>query len=224
MLDKNKIENIISIASSMNDSQLNHYSGKLRGLYTAYIINKNYDVLEEITNTLATIFEQLNLNNQNNKATKIFVDYDFAEFYEYLKLKGLSDATVKGYIRALKRILSKYDYDSLKELAEDIEKVTQDYANGKDMKYHNIHLSALNRLYDFMQIVSETKCYYVMYKENDDTIVLQETFNITSEGAWKKFKLLLDFIRKIKQRGCTLEGVYFSDKITQVKIDFLKRI
>ena len=117
MLDKTKLNKVNEIINLKNNKELINQIGKVNGLISAYDITKNVDILEEAFNQVLSLIEQMNSTTnivESNKTSKVIVgDKFFADFIIYLRSYNLGEATIGGYIRAIKRVISKYNFDSI---------------------------------------------------------------------------------------------------------------
>ena len=222
MLDKTKLNKVNEIINLKNNKELINQIGKVNGLISAYDITKNVDILEEAFNQVLSLIEQMNSTTnivESNKTSKVIVgDKFFADFIIYLRSYNLGEATIGGYIRAIKRVISKYNFDSIDELIESINEIIEEYAHDENEseKYHNVHISALRKLRLYIYTISEDKYFVVFYKNIVDVFASRETFHIDERDPWEILKMIENFIDKIRNKGAVQIYVTYSDEETRV--------
>ena len=165
MINKELLIRTNELVIKSKNKDLSIKIGKIIGMYEAYEISKSRDVLEIIVNELNELI--INLIEENDKSLKkvIISSDELEDLKVYLVNNGYGLNTIDGYIRAIKRIIKNNNLNSLLDLCINMDEICSKYDKGQDQAYHNMHLSALNKLSLYMNDLNEDTCFKVIYEQ-----------------------------------------------------------
>lgn len=215
MINKELLNRVIDTLTDNNQIEHIRKISDINGLSQAYSITQNQDILEESFNqTLELIIAILENETKNKKVIKI--DKEFEEIRMFLKNKGISEDTSAGYVRAIKRVMKNEGFETFEELCLNLEQVILKYNDGQDRKYHNIHLSSLRWVNEFIYDIKENKCFYVVFQLKKDQHLNQTTFDVLDRSPLVSLKEASIYSNNI-QDSCSIKPqIYYSDKQTIV--------
>lgn len=180
---KNKIITLIKDVYSYNNNEVVVKVSELKGLYSAYEISQNEEILNKIIEGLLDIIDvllktpanntQKAISNNNNKIGEL------SDFFDYLIKNGKKPTTADGYRKAVKRVIVRNSLSGIEELNRRIDEMIELY-DGNDQASHNTHIAALKRYADYLYF----KNSYQVTLDND---------NGTKEVVWT-----IQFVDKIE--------------------------
>ena len=169
-----KINALIKDVYSLNDNEVVEKVFELKGLYSAYEISQNEEILSKVIEGLLDIIDvllkipanntQKAISNKNNKIGEL------SAFFDYLIKNGKKPTTADGYRKAIKRVIVRNSLSGIEELNRRIDEMIELY-DGNDQASHNTHLAALKRYADYLYF----KNSYQITLDND---------NGTKEVVW----------------------------------------
>ena len=171
---KDKINTLIKEVYSYNINEVVVKVSELKGLYSAYEISHNEEILNKIIEGLLDIMDvllktpanntQKAISNKNNKIGEL------SDFFNYLIKNGKKPTTADSYRKAIKRVIVRNSLSGIEELNRRIDEMIELY-DGNDQASHNTHIAALKRYADYLYF----KDYYQITLDND---------NGTKEVVW----------------------------------------
>lgn len=171
---ENKFITLIKDVYSYNNNEVVAKISELKGLYSAYEISQNEEILNKIIDGLLDIIDvllkspanntQKAISNKNNKIGEL------SDFFNYLIKNGKKPTTADGYRKAIKRVIVRNSLSGIEELNRRINEMIELY-DGNDQASHNIHIAALKRYADYLYF----KNSYQITLDND---------NGTKEVVW----------------------------------------
>lgn len=218
MIDKELLFKTNDLVAKSKNKDLNIKISKIMGMYEAYEISKNQELLEIIINHLNELIIDL-IEEKDKYAKKVIIDNEELEdLKEFLINNGYGLNTIDGYIRAIKRIIKNNNLNSFTDLCNNFYEITCKYDKGQDQVYHNMHLSALNKVSLFINELKEGVCFKVIYEDNSGSVpcMVPETFHIIENNPWETLKLAAEYALKLQKEYGVVPVIYFSDGITKV--------
>lgn len=171
---KNKFITLIKDSYNCNNNEVVSKVAELKGLYSAYEISQNEDILNKIIEGLLDIVDillktpanntQKAILNKNNKIGEL------SDFFDYLIKNGKKPTTADGYRKAINRVIVKNSLSGIEELNKRIDEMIELY-DGNDQASHNTHIAALKQY----------ACY--LYFKNSYQITLDND-NGTKQVVW----------------------------------------
>lgn len=221
MINKELLNKVINTISDNNQVEHIRKISDINGLSLAYSMTQNQEILEESFNqSLELIISILEHETKNKKVIKI--DREFEEIRNFLNDKGISEDTAAGYVRAIKRVMKNEGFETFEELCLNLEQVILKYNDGQDRKYHNIHLSSLRWVSEFIYEIKEDKCFYVLFQLKSDQQLNQMTFEIKDFNPIVSLKEASTYLNNINDRCSIKPQIYYSDKQTIVPASKIK--
>ena len=215
MINKELLDKVISKLTDNNQIEHIRKISDINGLSLAYSMTQNQDILEEGFNqTLELIISILENETKNNKVIKI--DKEFEQIKKFLNKKGISEDTSNGYVRAIKRVMKNDGFETFEDLCLNLDHVILKYNDGQDRKYHNIHLSSLRWVSEYIFDINENNYFYVLYQLHNEDQLKQRTFEATDTTPLLSLKAAAIYSNQIKDDCSIKPQIYYSDKQTIV--------
>lgn len=215
MINKELLDKVISKLTDNNQIEHIRKISDINGLSLAYSMTQNQDILEEGFNkTLELIISILENETKNNKVIKI--DKEFEQIKKFLNKKGISEDTSNGYVRAIKRVMKNDGFETFEDLCLNLDHVILKYNDGQDRKYHNIHLSSLRWVSEYIFDINENNYFYVLYQLHNEDQLKQRTFETIGTTPLLSLKAAAIYSNQIKDDCSIKPQIYYSDKQTIV--------
>ena len=170
--------------------------GEIKGLYTAYKLAPSHVLLEAIITKCLTIILNTKVDDQSSEASTPVkssrthpesMDWEWLQGFEhFLLINGISETSRQVYIRALKRVMKKYNITDVEDLKSDIDWYISEY-DGNDQASHNIHLSVLRQ---FKTYAHDERGYFFSIVENGEEEIISRIY-CTLDLAQEEFEGLI---------------------------------
>lgn len=209
------IEQMINSLDERTNPEMATLFGEIKGLYTAYKLAPSTILLETIVAKCLTAVLQSKMEDRkettvtpikSSRTHPSSMDWEWVQGFEhFLMLNGISDNSRPIYIRALKRVMKKYNVTDVETLKENITFYINEY-NGRDQASHNAHISALRQFRNFM----DDECGYFFSIEKDGEEEIISRIYCNHDLACQEFEELV-----IEYRDTT-ESIKMYDKFSKL--------
>lgn len=190
------LEQMVTILDEKSTPETANIFGEIKGLYTAYKLAPSNVLLEAMVAKCLSVIIHTGADNQSAAvATPVkssrthpdSMDWEWVQGFEhFLSMNGISETSRQVYIRALKRVMKKYEITDVEALKKNIEWFIDEYS-GCDQASHNVHISTLRQFKAYMddecgyffsieqggeeEIISRIYCNYELAEEEFEGIV-----------------------------------------------------
>lgn len=215
MINNELLNKVVSELTENNQIEHIRKISDINGLFQAYKITQNQEVLEECLNqTLDLILTFVETEKERNK--HITINNELTELRDFIVKQGISNVAAEGYIRAVKRVIKNNGYETFEDLCLNIDHEILKYVDGQDRKYHNMHLSALRRVSQYIYEIKENNFFFMTYQLNETDHIKYSIFEIGDSEPIEILKEASLFLNEIKDQCIIKPTIYYSDKKTIV--------